>query len=142
MLPSYTFAICAMVLWGIAPLFAKAGLTKLEPVAALTVRSTVITVVLLMFMLVSGKWNQMTATAPRDIAFIALEGICAALVGQLAYYYAIKYGEVSQVAPVVAAFPLVALVGGILVLGENITLLKAVGAVMVIAGLVIMKLSG
>jgi transporter family protein len=136
---SLIFALLAMVLWGVAPLFGKAGLHNLDPVAALTVRSSVITLALVVFVVVTGRWSAAATAQPREIAFIALEGFCAALLGQLAYYYALKYGEISKVTPVVAAFPLVTLVLGLAILGEKLTWGKAVGGLLVVAGVVLIN---
>lgn len=136
---SYLFAGVAMFLWGVAPIFAKLGLTQLEPLTALTLRSAIVTLVLLIFTLWTGKWSVLMAAPPRDILFIALEGLCAALFGQLAYYYAIKYGEIGRVSPMVSAFPLIALVLGILVLGEKITWGKILGSILIVSGIVALR---
>jgi transporter family protein len=139
MAKSYTFAIIAMMLWGIAPVFGKLGLTQLEPLSALTLRSVLITVLLLIFVTVGGHWSGIVSASPRDIFFVGMEGLCAALFGQLAYYYALKYGEVSKVSPVVAAFPLVALMLALVILGEEITLWKVMGSVFIVVGIVLLK---
>lgn len=136
---SYLFAGVAMLLWGVAPIFGKLGLTQLEPLAALTIRSAIVTLLLLIFMLWSGNWSALGAATPRAILFIALEGLCAALFGQLAYYYALKYGEVGRVSPLVSAFPLVALAVAIVFLGEKITWGKMVGAFLIVSGIMLLR---
>jgi len=40
------------------------------------------------------------------LGHIALEGIFAALLGQLFYYYVLKSGEASVAVPIIATFPL------------------------------------
>jgi transporter family protein len=139
MMKSYTFAVFAMLLWGIAPIFGKLGLTQLEPLAALTLRSLIITVLLLIFATFGGYWSGIASVGSRDFLFIGLEGLCSALLGHLAYYYALKYGEVGKVSPVVAAFPLVALTLAIIVLGEKITVWKMAGAATIVAGIIMLK---
>ena len=136
---SLLFALLAMLFWGVAPLFGKLGLGGLEPLAALTIRSGIITVLLVGFCVVAGKWPEVTSAQPRDILLIGLEGLCAALFGQLAYYYALKYGELSKVTPVVAAFPLVAFLLGILVLGEKLTWGKGLGALFIVIGVALLN---
>jgi bacterial/archaeal transporter family protein len=59
--------------------------------------------------------------------------------GQLAYYYALKYGELSKVTPVVAAFPLVAFLLGLMVLGEKMTIGKGIGAVLIAIGIALLN---
>jgi bacterial/archaeal transporter family protein len=136
---SMVFAFVAMLLWGLAPLLGKLGLGGLEPLAALTIRSGVITVILVAFVLATGKGGAVMSAQPRDVLFICLEGLCAALLGQLAYYYALKYGELSKVTPVVAAFPLVAFLLGLIVLGEKLTWAKGAGALFVAVGIALLS---
>ena len=57
----------------------------------------------------------------------------------LAYYYALKFGDVSRVAPVVAAFPVVAMLLAFAVLGEQITATKVIAAVLITAGVVLLR---
>jgi bacterial/archaeal transporter family protein len=139
MAKSYTFAFFAMMLWGIAPIFGKLGLTQLEPLSALTLRSSIITLILLIFVTVGGHWSGIVSASSRDMFFVGMEGLCAALLGQLAYYYALKYGEVSKVSPVVAAFPLVALMLAFVIFGEKITLWNVMGSVFIVVGIFLLK---
>ncbi len=87
----------------------------------------------------TGHWKALLQVAPLEASFLALEGICAALLGQLAYYYALKFGDVSRVAPVVAAFPVVAMLLAFVVLGEQITATKVIAAVLITAGVVLLR---
>ncbi|WP_371369510.1 hypothetical protein SRRS_26480 [Sporomusa rhizae] len=139
MLNAYLFAGIAMILWGLAPILGKLGLGATQPLAALTIRSLVVTIILLIFVTASGQWGNVTEVSAKSAIYIAFEGICAALLGQLAYYYALKYGEVGRISPVVAAFPLVALALGIIVFGEKLTLSKIIATIMIVAGVVILK---
>jgi len=139
MMKSFTFAIIAMMLWGIAPIFGKLGLTQLEPLAALTLRSLIITLLLLVFVTFGGHWSGILSVGSQDLLFIGLEGLCSALLGHLAYYYALKYGDVGKVSPVVAAFPLVALILAIVVLGEKLTMWKMAGAATIVVGIIMLK---
>lgn len=136
---AYLLAGIAMVLWGVAPLFGKLGLGGTHPLAALTIRSVVTSVILLITVTLLGKWGNVTGVAPKEALYIVLEGLCAALLGQLAYYYALKFGEVGRVAPVVAAFPLVALILGVIFFGEELTLTKVAAAASIFSGIVLLK---
>lgn len=136
---SVFFAVLAMLLWGVAPLFGKLALGTVEPVAALMIRSGLVALVLLIFVVIAGKWPEVVSARPRDIVFIALEGLCAGLVGGLAYYYALKYGEVSKVVPTVAAFPLIAIFLGIFVLGEKVTWGKILGGMLIVLGIALVN---
>ncbi|CUH96225.1 putative membrane protein [Propionispora sp. 2/2-37] len=135
----YIFAGIAMMFWGIAPVLGKIGLTDLQPLVALTIRSMIVSILLIIVVTIRGQWGFIVGVTTKDIAFIGLEGICAALLGQFAYYYALKFGEVSRVSPIVSAFPLVSLLLGIILLGEKVTISKITAGLLIISGIVLMK---
>lgn len=139
MINAYLLAGIAMVLWGVAPIFGKLGLGGMHPLAALTIRSVMTSIILLITVTALGKWGNVMGVAAKDAIYIMIEGVFAALLGQLAYYYALKYGEVGRVAPIVAAFPLVVLVLGAMFLGEELTLTKVVAATLIFSGIVLLK---
>ncbi len=139
MFSAYLFAGIAMLFWGIAPIFGKLGLGSTQPLIALTIRSFIISIILLITVTVSGQWENILRITSKDATYIAFEGICAALLGQLAYYYALKYGDVSQISPLVAAFPLIALLLSIMVLGEKITLCKVAASFLIAGGVVLLR---
>lgn len=139
MFNDYVFAGVAMFFWGLAPIFGKLGLSDMQPLAALTVRSLIISALLVVTVTVRGEWGPVAGVTARDALYIGLEGVCAALFGQLAYYYALKFGEVSRVSPIVSAFPLVALVLGVAVLGEKLTIYKVVAGMLIVAGIILLK---
>lgn len=133
------FALTAMVVWGVAPVLGKLGLKETDPLAALAIRSGSVTLVLAVAVTVAGLWTQVLEAPPREAGLIVLEGLFAALLGQLAYYYALKYGEVGRVAPTVAAFPLVAVALGLAVFGEKLTWSKGLGVLLIAAGVALVN---
>lgn len=139
MLNPYLLAGIAMVFWGIAPIFGKLGLGGVHPLAALTIRSVIISLLLVVVVTIKGQWGFVAEVNAKNVMYIALEGICAALLGQLAYYYAVKWGEVGRVSPIAAAFPLVAVFLGIVFLGEKLTLYKVIAALLIGTGIVLLK---
>lgn len=136
---SYLLAVIAMFFWGIAPIFGKLGVNDVQPLTALTLRSVIISVLLLGTITCLGQWGELLSVKLETVKYIGMEGLCAALLGQLAYYYALKLGEVSQISPIVAAFPLVALVLGIVFLGEKITVYKIIAALLITLGIILLK---
>lgn len=139
MFNAYLLASIAMVFWGVAPIFGKMGLGSIHPLAALTIRSLVVSGILLITVTVFKQWGNIADVTAKGAIYIALEGICAALLGQLAYYYALKSGEVGRISPIVAAFPLVALFLGIIFLGETVTFYKVAAAFLIVAGIILLK---
>lgn len=136
---AYFLAGIAMVFWGIAPIFGKLGLGEVQPLVALTIRSVLISLILLVAVTVTGQWSSLSEVPAKSVMFIGIEGICAALLGQLAYYFALKFGDVGTVSPLVAAFPLIAMLLGVLFLGEKMTFYKVLASVFIVFGIVLIK---
>jgi transporter family protein len=71
--------------------------------------------------------------------FLGLGGVVASLLGQICFYRALKNGAVSQAVPVGASYPVLACVLGILLLGEALTLGRACGIALVVAGTFLLR---
>ena len=137
----FLFALATSFFWGVAPIFSKIGLKgTVDPTVALTLRSFVISFILLFWVITTGNLNEIYSLVTSKAGlFIAAEGICASLLGHLAYYYAVKYGDVSKVVPVTASFPLIAFILAILFLSEKLTPTKVIGAILIVAGIIVIK---
>lgn len=136
----FIFAVFAALLWGLAPIVEKIGLTKLSPLTGLTLRSIGITVVLLMISFVRPTWKEVLQADVRSIMFIVIGGLIAGLVAQWLYYGALKHMPASTVAPIVGSYPFFAFLLGVLLLGEGITWTKTLGALFILGGIILMKL--
>ncbi|KKM11620.1 membrane protein [Clostridiales bacterium PH28_bin88] len=131
------FALIGMFFWGMAPILGKIGLVKVNPTLALAVRSFLISGVMLVWLLATRSYGEITHTPLRSWMFIAGEGVLASLLGHLAYYWALKFGEASRVTPVIAAYPLLTVIVAVLVLGEQFTWTKVAGAALILAGILL-----
>jgi transporter family protein len=127
----YGFAFATALLWGLAPVFDKLGLTKATPAAALSVRTATVAVGLLAFVTMSGGWRQVTSLDSRTVAYIAFGALAGGFLGQLTYYYALQLGDASRVVPLAATYPLVAAIVAIVFLKEPLTPGKVVGAIFI-----------
>ncbi len=133
------YALIGMLLWGIAPVFGKIGLYRVEPGIALAIRSFVISGFLIGWIFLSGKYATLPSVPISSWLYIGLEGVCASLLGHLAYYYALKNGDVSTISPVMAAFPIVTVLLGFLLLDEKFTANKLAGVLLIVIGVLIIK---
>lgn len=131
----FFLALFGMVCWGLAPVFAKMGLANVNPMAGLALRTYISVSLLTTWVLCNGTWMEFKNISKQATWLIAIEAVLATLVGDFAYYAALKYGEVSFVTIVMACSPLVSIVAAVLFLNEQITVPRLVGAVLVIAGL-------
>ncbi len=132
------FALLAALLWGITPVFEKLGLQKVNPLVATTVRTLGIAVILLLIMIFSGRLKQLTTIDRASIVYLVIGGVLAGLLGVWTYFTALKYSPSTQVVPIAASYPLVAMVTSIIFLGEELTLSKGVGTLLVVLGIALL----
>lgn len=130
-------ALFGMVCWGIAPIFAKIALKNVDPLSGLILRTVFAGSVVIGWVVLSGSFEKVRAVPPRAWVFIAIEALLATLVGDLAYYAAIKKGDVSLVTIIMSSSPLVTMLCAAIFLGENITFIRIAGAGLVVLGIIL-----
>jgi len=133
--------IATMVLWGSTPLIEKLGLKDVDPLMGIFIRSLVITVILFVFYLFSGRLNELTKITVKNFSLFAASGIMAGLIGMWTYFYLLKEGMTSKIVPIAASYPLITAVLSIFVLGEQVTLQRIIGIVLTIVGIILVKQS-
>ncbi|MBC7765502.1 MAG: DMT family transporter [Hyphomonadaceae bacterium] len=132
---TFWLAIFGMICWGIAPLFAKVALTNVNPVAGLLLRTIFAATLICSWLGVKDSVIQIKSIPTNMWVLILIEAILATLVGDLAYFAAIKRGDVSMVSIIMASSPIVTLAGAAIFFGEPITYMRIVGAVFVVIGI-------
>jgi len=138
---SIFFLLATMILWGSTPLIEKLGLKDVDPLMGIFIRSLVITVILFVFYLFSGKLNELTKISVKNFSFFAASGVMAGLIGMWTYFYLLKEGMTSKIVPIAASYPLITAVLSIFVLGEQVTLQRIIGIVLTIVGIIMVKQS-
>ena len=71
---------------------------------------------------------------------LAFEGVVAGTLGMLAFYTAIRRGELSRVVPLAFTVPLWGFLWGVIFLGEKVTALKAGGVAAILLGIILLNL--
>lgn len=137
---SYYFALLTALAWGVVPVFEKMGLSRLTPAAGIFVRCLAVSSgALILVTLKPALLPELAKTPVKYIALIVAGGFTANFLGQLLFYNALKEGDVSKVVPVAGAYPLIAFVMGVLILGEQITLAKSFGIGFVLLGIFLLR---
>ena len=135
------FLLITMALWGSTPLLEKLGLKEVDPLMGIFIRSLVITVLLFVVYLFTGRLHELTKISLRNFTLFSASGIMAGLVGMWTYYYVLKAGMTSKIVPIAASYPLITAILSILVLGENVTVQRLIGIVLTIFGIILIKQS-
>jgi len=136
---AFLWAVLTACIWGIVPLMEKIGISGTSPTVGVMVRSLGVVAGLLVFWGFWSPWQAIRTMSWPSLMLLASGGFLASFIGQLAFYRALKFGAVSQVTPVAGAYPLVATLLGWLVLREPITVPRAVGVLLVIAGVWLLR---
>jgi len=131
--------VATAVLWGATPIIEKIGLARVDPLIGVTVRSTIVTVGLLILTLLLGKGRDLLAVEGRTLFIFGASGMMAGLLAMWTYYTALKMEATSKIVPIAACYPLVTVLLGVLILKEGITLSRVVGTALIVSGIWLVK---
>ena len=135
--PWLTYALLSAFFAALTAIFAKVGLKGVEPDLATAIRTTIILFItwgIVFFRNLSGR---VTAFSWQNWVFLLLSGIATGL-SWLFYYRALHTGPVSQVSAIDRGSLLFTILLAFLFLKEPINLKMMAGAVLVIAGMILM----
>ncbi|RJX18037.1 MAG: transporter [Ammonifex sp.] len=130
-------ALFAMLCWGLAPLFGKLGLLYMHSITALSIRTIIAASLILSWQIVFGGPQYFHAIPFKSLIFIGIEALLATLIGDLAYFMALKRGNINQVTLILSSSPLVTMLAAYAFLGERATSIQIIGAVLIVCGLVL-----
>ncbi len=137
---AFIFALMTAFVWGIVPIIEKVGVSRIQPLAGLLLRSCGVITGLLMLAVFNNSALRVALKAdPKTIALLALGGFMASIIGQMFFYNALKLGEASKVVPIAGIYPLVSFILGLIFLGETFTPAKAGGVIFVVIGLFLLR---
>lgn len=133
----YFFAIIGMICWGISPIFAKLGLKDLNPFVGLSIRTLFTACIILLWMTLSGSIVELRHIPPRTLLLLIIEALLATLIGDLAYFAALKQGSASIVMLIMACSPVVTILVSVIFLHERLSFLNVLGGCLAIIGLIL-----
>jgi len=125
--------------WGAAGLFDKVGIKGVDAYSAVLVRMVFGTAAIAVVCLLTGRVRPALEFEPRTYWCLLGSAIVGGLIGQVAYFIAMKTAPASLVVPITATYPVVAVALAILVLKEQPTIGKAIGVVLIVAGLALVS---
>jgi transporter family protein len=133
------FLVVATLLWGATPILEKIGLTKVDPVVGITIRSAVATVGLLILTLLLGRGRALIEVDGKGFLLFGASGLLAGALGMWAYYAALKMEATSKIVPISASYPLVTALLSVLILREGVTLPRLIGTALIVIGIWFVK---
>jgi transporter family protein len=135
----FGWALLSAFFAALTAVLGKVGVADMNPNLATAIRTAVILVLTWALAFATTTRADWAAASPRAWIFLVASGFATGL-SWLCYFRALKLGHVSQVAPVDKLSVAMAMIMAILFLGERVQLQQALGAILIIAGVIIMVL--
>lgn len=131
--------VVTTLLWGATPILEKMGLAKVDPLIGVTIRSTIVTLCLLILVLFMGKGKELIETDGKGLLIFGASGIMAGFLGMWTYFIALKMEPTSKIVPIAACYPLVTALLSVLILREGVTFSRVVGTALIVSGIWLVK---
>jgi transporter family protein len=135
----WIYALLSAFFAALTAIFAKVGIKGVDTDLATAVRTVVILIIAWLIAFVRGGTATIGTLSKQNLVFLGLSGIATGL-SWIFYFKALQLGKVSQVAPVDKLSVALAIILSVVFLGEALTLKSAIGAVLIIAGTLILIL--
>lgn len=129
----FAYALLSALFAGLVGIFGKVGMRDLDSTLATAARSIVMAGALVTLVTVRGQLSNLGTIPSKAWLWICLAGFAGAA-SWLCYFRAIQIGPISRVAPIDRLSVLIAVICGALFFGEKITGGVAAGALLVLAG--------
>ncbi|MGC9011830.1 EamA family transporter [Thermogladius sp.] len=133
------YALLDAFMAALATILAKVGLSGVDSVTATAVRSVVMMLLTVGFMLVVQGPGLLRTLTSRDVLFIVLSGVAGAL-SWLLYFMALQKGPTTPVVVVDKSSLLFVVVMSVILLKESLTVKKAVATALMFAAIVLLSM--
>lgn len=133
----WTYALLSAFFAALTAVFAKVGIKGVDSDLATAIRTVVILFIAWIIAFAKGTVTGITALSRQNFLFLGLSGIATGL-SWIFYFKALQLGKVSQVAPVDKLSVALAIIISVVFLGESLSWKTAIGAVLIIAGTIVL----
>ena len=133
----WIYALLSAAFAALTAIFAKIGVKGVDSDLATAIRTVVILIIAWGIALFRGSAENMGALNRTNWIFLILSG-CATGLSWIFYFKALQIGKVSQVAPVDKLSVALAIILSVIFLKEPLTLKSASGALLIIAGTLVL----
>ncbi|MBL7696965.1 MAG: EamA family transporter [Chitinophagaceae bacterium] len=133
----WIYALLSALFASLTAIFAKLGVANINSNLATGIRTAVVFVTISIIILIRGDAKGIGTLSRHELTFLVLSGFATGL-SWLFYFKALQIGDVSKVAPVDKLSLALTILLAVLVLGETLTLKSMVGAILIIAGTIVL----
>lgn len=135
----WIYALLSALFASLTAIFAKIGIKGVNSDLATAIRTIIIVIVAWGIVFAKGEQKGILVLSKQDLLFLCISGVATGL-SWIFYFKALQIGKVSQVAPVDKLSVALTILLSFVVLKEVITIKMAVGAVLIIAGTLVLIL--
>lgn len=129
------YAFIGVVCLGVAPLFGKMALNSVSPITLFVLRTSIAAVLCSTWYIGSRGFHEFTRVPFSVWCLITVEAVLAALLGDLAYFYALDSGNVNKVTLLMACTPLITVMLSFLIFHECLSMQQFFGALFITVGI-------
>lgn len=133
------FAIGSAFFAGLTAILGKLGVEGLNSNLATFIRTIVILFVVIAIITMRNEWQLPQHIAIKPVIFLVLSGVATGL-SWLCYYRALQLAPASWVAPIDKLSVVIAIILGVVVLGEPISMKLILGAGLILSGVLVLAL--
>ncbi|MEQ1950244.1 EamA family transporter [Mesorhizobium sp. CN2-181] len=130
------WAILSAAFAALTAIFAKVGVSAINPDFATLIRTVVIMAVVAAIVAVTGQWQPPASIGGRTWMFLILSGLATGA-SWLCYFRALKLGDAARVAPLDKLSVVLVAVFAAAFLGERLSLANWLGVVLIAGGTVL-----
>lgn len=135
----WIYALLAAVFAALTTILAKIGIEKVDSNLATAIRTIVIVVLAWGIAYFTGATRELPDIGKRSLVFLLLSGLATGL-SWLFYFKALQMGEASRVAPIDKSSLALTIILAAIFLGEPLTLQTVIGALLIIAGTIVITM--
>jgi transporter family protein len=132
----WIYALLSALFAAITAIFVKMGVKKMDADLGTAIRTIVILIITWGIVFAKGSSKTINTLSYQNWLFLVLSGIATGM-SWLFYFRAIQIGNVSQVAPIDKLSIVLVLIFSVVFLGETMTPQIAIGALLIILGVIV-----
>jgi len=133
----WIYALLSALFASLTAIFAKIGIKDVDSDLATAIRTIIILVMAWIIVFFKGSAQSISSLTKYNILFLCLSGVATGL-SWIFYFKALQLGKVSQVAPVDKLSVALTIILSVIILKEVLTLKMAIGAILIIAGTLVL----
>jgi transporter family protein len=135
----WIYALLSALFASLTAIFAKIGIKGVNSDLATAIRTIIIVIVAWGIVFAKGEQKGIPVLSKQNLLFLCISGVATGL-SWIFYFKALQIGKVSQVAPVDKLSVALTILLSFVILKEVITIKMAIGALLIIAGTLVLIL--